>query len=305
MSKYDISFIMPAKNEEQFITDAIESIVRIGKTNWELIVIDDHSSDNTFDIISDYRQKHPNITVERNRGNGKVAGLNFGYALSSANIIKCIDADDLIDAKLFDYLSSENGVSCHDYFIVKSNLKMIGVSRINPFYLEADYKTCLKNLISIPRCAWSFTREIADKIFPIPDVLPFEDFWFSLIIKRYSDEIKYIPEPLYYYRQNSGQTYGGMLNYSEELIRFRAKRVIRVIDYLENEPDNRLTKGLNHNNLFDEIKTYYEILLEKKPTMSRIAASGLKGSLLVKAILLKKANWLFPLLQRIQWMLRK
>lgn len=295
---------MPAKNEELFIAEAVDALINSNQSNWELIVVDDHSIDNTFRIVKDYADRFSNIRIERNKGQGKIEALNQGFEMSTANILKCIDADDLIDERLFQYILNEREVSCHDYYIVTSKLRKIGISRINPAFLHVSFKDCLKNLISLPRCCWSFTREIAEKIFPIPKELPFEDVWFSFMIKKYARQINYIPEPLYYYRQNEGQTYGGMLNYDKEIVKFRAKRILKVINYLENEPDKRLTDGLDVENLFDQMREFQTLLIEKDLTWGKIFSANLERNLRLKAILYRKLNWLVPTVQKAYWKLR-
>jgi glycosyltransferase involved in cell wall biosynthesis len=295
---------MPAKNEASFIADSINAITGSGYANWELIVIDDHSTDSTYAIVKEFERRYDNIRVEKNWGQGKVEGLNHGYGLASGAIIKCIDADDLIDASLFSHIDDERQASFHNYFIVTSRLKKIGTSRINPTFLKADFNICLKYLISIPRCSWSFTREIGDKIFPIPTQLPFEDIWFSLIIKRYAKSIRYIPDALYYYRQNENQTYGGMLNYSEDIVRFRAERLLKVINYLESEPDNRLTVQHETGQIFREIKQFYFLLSREELSVKDIFGSELKIELLLKVILYRKFGWLVPYVQRLNWIYR-
>lgn len=304
VSSPKISFIMPAKNEAAFISDSIDAIINSIETNWELIVIDDHSTDGTFQIVKEYQKVYSNIRVEINNGNGKVEGLNYGYQLASGRIIKCIDADDLIDPGLFLYLNEDILVSCHDYYIVTSDLRKTGISRINPVFLNSSFLFCLENLLSIPRCSWSLSREIADKVFPIPTELPFEDIWFSLAIKRVARQIEYIPKPLYHYRQHENQTYGGMLNFSKKIVIFRAERMIKVISYLKSGQRNLLMEGLENRSLFNEIEKFYQILLKDKISIRQIVSSGLRMEYVLKAIAYKKLSKITPLLQRFLWAIR-
>ena len=247
MSELKISLIMPAKNEEKFIGQAIDAIIKADYENWELIVIDDHSTDRTFDIVSGYAEDEPRIKVYKNEGNGKIVGLNYGFRLSKGEFIKCIDADDILDNLFFVHLKNgiDGEVMYHDSYITRSNLSIIGTSKINSNYLKLDFSYCLQNLKSLPRWAWSFNRDIGNKIFPMPEAIPFEDVWFSLIIRKYANIIKYIPEQLYYYRQNENQTYGGILNFSPGIVVFRAIRVLKLIHVLETDKTNQLTYDID------------------------------------------------------------
>lgn len=181
-----ISLIMPAKNTERFIGEAIEPLLKVNNHDWELIIVEDHSEDRTFDIASDFARRDNRIKVYKNIGHGKVMGLNYGYSKTHGNIIKCIDSDDVIDIKFFDLIANlkEFDAHCHDSIIVDDRLNILGKYNANTAILTNEYSAVLQKLISLPRWSWSFSREIAEKIFPMPEELPFEDVWFSLIIKK-------------------------------------------------------------------------------------------------------------------------
>ena len=88
----------------------------------------------------------------------------------------------------------------------------------------------LSNIVSIPKWSWSFNRRLGDILFPMPETLPFEDVWISFLIKKNANKIYSIKEPVYLYRQHSGQTFGGIINYSKDIVIFRAKRLLRLIN---------------------------------------------------------------------------
>lgn len=55
-----VSIIMPAYNAEKYIKDTIASVIAQTHTNWEMIIVDDSSNDNTNEIIKEYQQKEKN-----------------------------------------------------------------------------------------------------------------------------------------------------------------------------------------------------------------------------------------------------
>lgn len=55
-----VSIIMPAYNAEKYIKDTIASVIAQTYTNWEMIIVDDSSNDNTNEIIKEYQQKEKN-----------------------------------------------------------------------------------------------------------------------------------------------------------------------------------------------------------------------------------------------------
>jgi teichuronic acid biosynthesis glycosyltransferase TuaG len=95
MDKALISVIMPAYNAELFIKDAIESVIKQTYTNWELIVVNDGSTDNTATIIKKLCEKDPRIKyLFQNRGRqGKAR--NLAIINSNGRYIAFLDADDL------------------------------------------------------------------------------------------------------------------------------------------------------------------------------------------------------------------
>ena len=116
----------------------------------------------------------------------------------------------------------------HDAVLVDRNLNFIADQVLGTKFKSSELADIVKNFRSLPKAYWSFKRKIAEKIFPMPDDLPVEDEWISFVIKKYSESIAYIREPLYYYRQHEGQDYGGILNYEFDKVSFRAARLIKV-----------------------------------------------------------------------------
>jgi glycosyltransferase involved in cell wall biosynthesis len=90
-----ISVIVPAYNAQSFVSEAIESVSCQTWTHWELIVVNDGSTDGTANIVSDFSKKDPRIRLIH-RENGKLAkARNTGIASASAEFIAFLDADDV------------------------------------------------------------------------------------------------------------------------------------------------------------------------------------------------------------------
>ena len=300
-----ISFIMPAKNVSSYAEDAVDALLQADYEDWELVVIEDHSTDDTLNILREIAKKDSRVKVFENIGSGKVAGQNYGYTLINGEIVKCIDADDLIDVKFFDYLDvmMHYDAVCHDGYVTTSDLQIIGNYSIDQSILHKDFAHCLKYLKSLPKWAWSFTREIGDKIFPMPEDLPFEDIWFSLVIKRYADKIDYVNKPLYYYRQHNNQTYGGILNFDSEVVSFRARRMLKLIDVIEHEQTKRLIRGLESDYFFRDIRSFYRLLADGQLKLWDILNADIPIKLRSKLFVYRKLGFLAPAIVRFKWRL--
>lgn len=91
-----VSVIMSVYNGERYVGSAIESILAQTFTDFEFIIIDDGSRDNTARIIEGYQNKDPRIIFLQNRKNiGLVASLNAGIQHSTGQFIARQDADDI------------------------------------------------------------------------------------------------------------------------------------------------------------------------------------------------------------------
>jgi glycosyltransferase involved in cell wall biosynthesis len=98
----DISVIMSVYNSENYIEDTIQSILNQDFTNFELLIIDDASTDNTFNLISKYNDER--IKLFKNDKNlGYVINLNILMYQAKGRYIARHDADDISHKSRFDY----------------------------------------------------------------------------------------------------------------------------------------------------------------------------------------------------------
>lgn len=91
-----VSIITPTFNSQEFIKQSIDSILDQSYKNWELILIDDASTDETVKIITNYISKHDNISLIQNAKNqGAGVSRNKGINQAKGDFIAFLDADDL------------------------------------------------------------------------------------------------------------------------------------------------------------------------------------------------------------------
>jgi glycosyltransferase involved in cell wall biosynthesis len=83
-------------NSEDFISETIHSILNQTYGNWELILVDDNSSDNTIELVESFINQKSNIKLIKNRTNqGAAVSRNLGIKLAQGDYITFLDADDL------------------------------------------------------------------------------------------------------------------------------------------------------------------------------------------------------------------
>jgi glycosyltransferase involved in cell wall biosynthesis len=135
-----VSIMMPAYNSENFIDLAIESVLRQTYDNWELIIVNDGSTDNTPDIIGKYSDHR--IRVFHQENGGESAARNTALAQMNGKWVAFLDADDqYLPNHLFmtmDYLSThpeKDAVYTDGYHINQhgKKLKSLSSRRRGPF----------------------------------------------------------------------------------------------------------------------------------------------------------------------------
>lgn len=129
-----ISVIIPVFNKAQFLDSCIESVLAQTYKNFELILVDDGSTDNSLFICQKYAETNPSIKVYHQENAGASAARNYGIDIAQGKWCSFIDADDFVKSNylsdLVEHITSE---SC----LVMSNMEY-GQGIIVPDYVEAE-----------------------------------------------------------------------------------------------------------------------------------------------------------------------
>ncbi len=145
MSVPTFSVVIPAYNASKFIKNALDSVRTQTFSDYEIIVVNDGSIDDTLKVIKDYFSKFPilkhKIINQQNKGIG--AARNAGIKVAEGEYIAFLDADDrwfrekLATVKKFFDENSDLDLVCHDEFLVK-NGKVIKTLRYGPYNTYRD-----------------------------------------------------------------------------------------------------------------------------------------------------------------------
>lgn len=96
MSEPKISVVMPVYNREQYLKESIESILNQTFTDFEFIIVDDQSTDSSWQIIQEYAKKDSRIIAIKNNGKkGCYSARNCGHRLAKGKYIAVMDSDDI------------------------------------------------------------------------------------------------------------------------------------------------------------------------------------------------------------------
>lgn len=102
-----VSILMPVFNAEQWLTEAIQSVFNQTYSNWELIIVDDGSTDKSIDLLRQFAQLDKRIKLFQQKNQGACAARNYAFEMSQGEYIQYLDADDILsDDKLFSQLNA-------------------------------------------------------------------------------------------------------------------------------------------------------------------------------------------------------
>jgi len=161
------SIITPVFNREKVITKAIQSVLNQHFENWELIIIDDCSKDNTIDKIKSFEDKRIKcLTNSKNRG--PAFSRNLGLKESKGEIISFLDSDDeyLPDFLKETYNAYKNSDSVHGFFWTGLKVKYLDGEKIeiwNPEINSSVYNTFLEDLRIGTNSGLSIKKEVFEK----------------------------------------------------------------------------------------------------------------------------------------------
>ena len=105
MINLKVSVIVPVYNSEIYLRDCLESLLNQTLTELEIILVDDASTDKSFEIIVEYKSKYPKIKIfksEQNKGQG--ASRNIGMSLATGEYIGFLDSDDYVAPTMYENL---------------------------------------------------------------------------------------------------------------------------------------------------------------------------------------------------------
>lgn len=137
----NISVIIPIYNAERYLSRCIDSILEQSYTNFEIILVNDGSSDNSAKICDSYSNNHSNIHVIHKTNGGVTAARRDGVLNSTGRWITFVDSDDTLPSNSLEYLI--NKATAQDYDIVAGAWRKIYPSyrRLIPLCSHGSYSS--------------------------------------------------------------------------------------------------------------------------------------------------------------------
>ncbi len=181
-----ISIIMPTYNSEKFISASIFSVKNQTYSNWELIIIDDCSSDNTEQAIKEFSSSDHRIKyIKLDKNSGAAVARNRGVEIASGEYLAFLDSDDVwLPSKLEKQLKFMMG---NGYLFTSTNYEYVdeqgqSLGRVTKSYPKLDYHGLLKH--GPGNSTIMYHVKETGKLF-VPDIRKRNDYlmWIGLIKK--------------------------------------------------------------------------------------------------------------------------
>ena len=195
-----ISIIMPAYNAGATICESIESVIAQTHPRWELLVVDDQSTDHTPALVQSYIMKEPRIkllTCPQNQGTA--ATRNLGAAHASGTYLAFLDADDLWDktklAQQLRFMQKNNAAISYT-----STAYINEAGQMADYILPAEEKLSYKTLLRKNIMSCSSVMVLRGAFIPFPAGFVHEDYVSWLKIVRLHGNAYGLNQPLLLYR---------------------------------------------------------------------------------------------------------
>jgi glycosyltransferase involved in cell wall biosynthesis len=264
-----VSILIPCYNAEKYIAETIDSVISQTYTNWECIIVDDHSTDNSVEIVEQYCRQYPEkIRLCRNPRKGACAARNVAFEKSKGEYIQYLDADDLLSSnkieeqiKLFKKYGDKTITNCRwGRFIdnpseVKWEHQIINHNYDNPIYWLSD--SWMGNGMAA-NCSWLTPRQLIEKAGSWDESLTInQDGEFFCRVLVQAETIKFCKSVGVYYRSGLNDSITQKKNTSKT----KAESLLKSFQSYERVlslKDNEIVRKAIGNNYLNFMYRFYK-----------------------------------------------
>ena len=207
-----VSLIVPVYNVSAYLRPCLDSIEKQTFLNFEAILINDGSTDDSLSILEEYAARNPNFIVINQENRGVSEARNLGVRLAKADYITFADSDDILRKDFIERLYTEientgaDIVCCEYKFQLSNGFRF----RIYPGWRGVNNRNKaiarIMRDITVHHFCWNKIYKkslfIDNNIYFPP--MRFEDIATTSRVFYYAEKIAFIPQPLYYYVQRKG-----------------------------------------------------------------------------------------------------
>jgi len=206
------SVIVPVYNAEKHLEKCILSVIQQNYDNWELILVNDGSTDNSSNIIEEYTKVDSRIIPIHQRNGGPGNARNNGISRATGDYVIFLDSDDFIDADYFNLLLAKVE---HADVIFIDVLQISSDGKILRKELMSRYKGWCKDKIirsqMTGKIPWGGVRKIVKRSLLVDNHIKYtnhkvgEEALYSFQVVYYAQSVDFLDEkPVYYYVNHEG-----------------------------------------------------------------------------------------------------
>jgi teichuronic acid biosynthesis glycosyltransferase TuaG len=258
---------MPVYNAENFIDEAILSVINQTFVNWALILVDDCSNDNSATKCQFYASSNDNIFYFKlNRNSKQAIARNYGISESKGEYVAFMDADDIWHPMKLEIinnhlkLNSNIHIICSDMEIFKTQFKNFDFQELvgSKDFIEFKADVALKKIIEANFIGTStvvIKKHLLHNFSFRNDFVPAEDYdlWLRLILSNNS--IYYIPLKLTFYRIVDGSSSSNDRGVYDKVF----------LSIIKNIPKKRIANLLDKDLLNRYLKFWFTDYYERYP----------------------------------------
>ncbi|MCD8284743.1 MAG: glycosyltransferase [Prevotellaceae bacterium] len=201
-----ISVIVPVYNAGEYLRECIESVISQSFSEWELLLIDDGSTDGSGDIVDEYAEKDKRIRVFHKENDGVCSARNMGLDNAQGEWVDFLDADDYFSKDALRVLHDEAAASGAD-LIIGSVLSLR--DDVLYYYLHKNMPSGVSEIAFLPLerymvCGYILRREIINEhsLRFVEGLAHAEDWVFLSYYISYCRTMDVLQAPVYIYRMN-------------------------------------------------------------------------------------------------------
>ncbi|UQD56150.1 glycosyltransferase family 2 protein [Flavobacterium sp. K5-23] len=205
-----VSVIIPCYNQGNFLNETLESVYKQTYSDWECIIVDDGSIDNTMEIAQSWVSNDKRFKYYNKENGGVSSARNYGIELAQGEFLQFLDSDDILDMKKIEIsINLLKLPKNSEVQMVISNFKMISSDskEFYPAFCELTYESLsfenfLYNFFSIQIQCGFFDVKLFESI-KFPENLSAQEDW-VVWVHLFKNKPNYIFKnlPLAYYRIN-------------------------------------------------------------------------------------------------------
>lgn len=246
-----LSFIIPVYNCEDYLANCIDSILNSSLNDYEIILVNDGSIDNSLHICQDYASRNKNIKVINQSNKGASSARNAGLDVAVGDYLWFVDADDSICSENVHQLLKETQ-KCYDIINFKYNrIDTLSQDVCQEYPVDKN----VSDGIDLIECShalflWDklFRREIIGSVRFAENTKNIEDMYFNVCVLPKAKNITFLDIPLYNYycisttSTSRNRSKRNLIKLSQDTLFFQEK----LIEDIANAKDERMKRMLEN-----------------------------------------------------------